>query len=83
MLHGSGYLRRLDAPKRALSHLISELDDLDDDDRDRIMLAQRAFSIRGPVLVVPNAVRAMQTTAESDIRRIWAKYHADLPMEAL
>lgn len=80
---GRIYLDRLDAPKRALTRLIDELDDLDADDRDRILLARRAMSIREPVLLLPNAVKIAHCAAEADIRRIWAKYHPDISMEAL
>ena len=78
---GRAYLDRLDAPKRALARLIKEIDDLDVDDRDRILMARTAMSIRGPVLLLPGAVRIAQCAAEADIRRIWASYHPDVPIE--
>lgn len=81
MSPGAAYLRRLNAHTRMLERLMSEVDTLDEDDRDRLILAERAMNVRGPVLFVPSALKHMQRAAESDTRRIWAKYHTDAPKD--
>ena len=81
LLSGEAYLDQFEAPRRALLHLLVELDDLDADDRERIVLADRAMRIQGPVWIVPGALESMQMAAEADIRRIWSKYHPDDPIE--
>jgi hypothetical protein len=71
------------APSRALSLLLEELDDLDEHDRERVLLARRAMSLREPTLLRSNAVGNVRLAAEADIRRIWTKRHPDSPMETL
>ena len=76
-------LGALDAPSRALSLLLEELDDLDEHDRERVLLARRAMSLREPILLRSNAVGNVRLAAEADIRRIWTKYHPDESIESL
>jgi hypothetical protein len=71
---------------RCLQVLLDELDTLDAPDRERLLLAQRAFEVyqhAAHLVFLPGAAECMLCGALSDITAVWARNHPGVPMERI